>query len=248
MGAARGPGAPPQVGGHGYSPRPVSAVGRRHGPRRRSRGHGGHPRAGRRPCTPDWRPGKAVGPVDGAGQACRVSERPGDGVGVPWISPPTFGSQGEIIPPPPLSCRALNDPGPPRSRFAPISGVSAARYSPPTQRERRVHRRHAARRRSSPRRRPRHWHPSARSGDGRSHPPGPRRVRPGGIERAEECQNIPLPTHDRVNLDLWYTGPPTKGGHSHGHVTVRRSPDPLARGPGFDQSHRGRVSAVGPVL
>jgi hypothetical protein len=43
----------------------------------------------------------------------------------------------------------------------------------------------------------------------------------------------------RVHLDLWYPGPPTKGGPRHGHVTVRRSPDPPHGGPGFDQSHRG---------
>ena len=52
----------------------------------------------------------------------------------------------------------------------------------------------------------------------------------------------------RVNLDLWYPGPPMKGGHRHGHVTVRRSPDPPHGGPGCDPSHRGRVSAVGPTL
>ncbi|SRR6266511_3014257 len=43
----------------------------------------------------------------------------------------------------------------------------------------------------------------------------------------------------RVNLDLWYAEPPTKGGHRHGHITVRRSPDPPYGGLGFDQSHRG---------
>jgi hypothetical protein len=52
----------------------------------------------------------------------------------------------------------------------------------------------------------------------------------------------------RVNLDLWYPRPPMKGGHSHGHVTVRRSPDPPARGARFDQSHRERVAAVGPPI
>src|SRR6266850_3845133 len=43
--------------------------------------------------------------------------------------------------------------------------------------------------------------------------------------------------HIRVNLDLWYAVPPTKGGHRYGNVTVRRSPDPPDRGPRFDQSH-----------
>jgi hypothetical protein len=52
----------------------------------------------------------------------------------------------------------------------------------------------------------------------------------------------------RGHLDLKYTGPPMKGGHSYGHVTVRRFPDPPYGGPGFDQSHRGRISAVGPTL
>jgi hypothetical protein len=52
----------------------------------------------------------------------------------------------------------------------------------------------------------------------------------------------------RVNLDLWYIGPPTKGGHRHGHVTVRRSADPPDRGARFDQSHGGRVVAVSPAL
>jgi hypothetical protein len=52
----------------------------------------------------------------------------------------------------------------------------------------------------------------------------------------------------RVNLDLWYAGPPTKGGHGHGHVTVRRSADPPDRGARVDQSHGGRVSAVSPAL
>ncbi len=41
----------------------------------------------------------------------------------------------------------------------------------------------------------------------------------------------------RVHLDLWYPGPPTKGGPRHGNVTVRRSPDPLDRGARFDESH-----------
>jgi hypothetical protein len=45
------------------------------------------------------------------------------------------------------------------------------------------------------------------------------------------------PDYFRVNLDLWYAVPPTKGGHSYGHVTVRRSPDPPDRGTRFDQSH-----------
>jgi hypothetical protein len=45
--------------------------------------------------------------------------------------------------------------------------------------------------------------------------------------------------NNRVNLDLWYSGPPMKGGHRHGHVTVHRSADPPNRGAGFDQSHRG---------
>jgi predicted TIM-barrel fold metal-dependent hydrolase len=43
--------------------------------------------------------------------------------------------------------------------------------------------------------------------------------------------------YNRVNLDLWYAVPPTKGGHSYGNVTVRRSPDPSDRGTRFDQSH-----------
>jgi hypothetical protein len=52
----------------------------------------------------------------------------------------------------------------------------------------------------------------------------------------------------RVHLDLSYTGPPTTGGHGHGHVTVRRSPDPPHGGPGFDPSHRGGVAALGLAL
>ena len=52
----------------------------------------------------------------------------------------------------------------------------------------------------------------------------------------------------RVNLDLWYPGPPMKGGHHQGNVTVRRSPEPPDRGARFDQSHRERVAAVGPPL
>ena len=52
----------------------------------------------------------------------------------------------------------------------------------------------------------------------------------------------------RVHLDLKYTGPPRKGGPSDGHVTVRRSRDPPDGGSGFDQSHHGRISAVGPTL
>src|SRR5262245_4936747 len=52
----------------------------------------------------------------------------------------------------------------------------------------------------------------------------------------------------RVHLDLTSTGPPRKGGHSYGHVTVRRSPDPPDGGPGFDQSHHERIPAVGPPL
>src|SRR6266850_1568164 len=52
----------------------------------------------------------------------------------------------------------------------------------------------------------------------------------------------------RVNLDLWYTRPPTNGGPRHGHVTVHRSPEAPDGGPGFDQSHRGRVSARGSTL
>jgi hypothetical protein len=30
----------------------------------------------------------------------------------------------------------------------------------------------------------------------------------------------------KVNLDLWYPRPPTKGGYYHGNITVRRSPEP----------------------
>ncbi|MGH8068867.1 MAG: type I restriction-modification system subunit M, partial [Candidatus Entotheonellia bacterium] len=41
----------------------------------------------------------------------------------------------------------------------------------------------------------------------------------------------------RVNLDLCYAVPPTTGGHHHGYVTVRRSPDPPHRAARFDQSH-----------
>jgi putative transposase len=52
----------------------------------------------------------------------------------------------------------------------------------------------------------------------------------------------------RVNLDLWYPRPPMKGGHGHGNVTVRRSPNPPDRGARFDQSHRERVTAVGPPI
>jgi hypothetical protein len=54
--------------------------------------------------------------------------------------------------------------------------------------------------------------------------------------------------YHRVHLDLWYRVPRTKGGHRHGTFTVRRSPDPLHGGAGFDQSHVGQVSAVGPAL
>src|SRR5262249_44354478 len=39
-----------------------------------------------------------------------------------------------------------------------------------------------------------------------------------------------------------------KGGHWHGHITVRRSADPPDRGARFDQSHAGGVSAVGSIL
>jgi hypothetical protein len=34
----------------------------------------------------------------------------------------------------------------------------------------------------------------------------------------------------RVNLDLWYSGPPTKGGHRDGSFTLRRSTDAPGRG------------------
>src|SRR6266850_5577329 len=49
----------------------------------------------------------------------------------------------------------------------------------------------------------------------------------------------------KVNLDLWYPVPPTKGGHSHGQFTIRRRPDPPHGSAGFDQSHVGGVAAVG---
>jgi integrase len=32
--------------------------------------------------------------------------------------------------------------------------------------------------------------------------------------------DVDLPTVKRVHLDLWYPGPPTKGGHRHGNLTV----------------------------
>src|SRR5215475_15228783 len=38
------------------------------------------------------------------------------------------------------------------------------------------------------------------------------------------------------------------GGHGHGHVTVRRSPDAPNRGARCDPSHRARMAAVGPLL
>src|SRR6266498_1375585 len=53
---------------------------------------------------------------------------------------------------------------------------------------------------------------------------------------------------NRVYLDLWYPGPPTKGGPSHGQFAVHPHPGPPYGGAGFDQSHPGRVSAVGPAL
>jgi hypothetical protein len=73
---------------------------------------------------------------------------------------------------------------------------------------------------------------------------------------AEALAQQPLPQgiefspieYIRGHLDLKYTGPPRKGGCSYGHVTVRRSPDPPDGGAGFDESHRGRISAVGPTL
>src|SRR5262245_22437219 len=34
-----------------------------------------------------------------------------------------------------------------------------------------------------------------------------------------------LVEYNRVHLDLWYAVPPTNGGHRHGKLTVRRSPD-----------------------
>jgi hypothetical protein len=42
----------------------------------------------------------------------------------------------------------------------------------------------------------------------------------------------------RVNLGLWYSEPPMKGGHSYGSFTLRRSTDAPDRGARFDQSHR----------
>ncbi len=53
---------------------------------------------------------------------------------------------------------------------------------------------------------------------------------------------------NRVNLDLWYPMPPTKGGDDHGHVTVRRSPDPTHRGARSHQPHREGVSGIGPAF
>jgi hypothetical protein len=49
----------------------------------------------------------------------------------------------------------------------------------------------------------------------------------------------------RVNLDFWYFVTPTKEGHQHGNVTVRRFPAPRYRGARFDQSHHLWVSVVG---
>jgi hypothetical protein len=57
-----------------------------------------------------------------------------------------------------------------------------------------------------------------------------------------------LALYSRVNLDLWYPGPPRKGGHPYGNVTLCRSADPPDRGARFDQSHGARVSAVGSPL
>src|SRR5882724_11774284 len=57
--------------------------------------------------------------------------------------------------------------------------------------------------------------------------------------------NSPGRINLRVNLDLWYPVPPTKGGHSHGQFTIRRRPDSPHGGAGFDQSHVGGVAAVG---
>ena len=59
----------------------------------------------------------------------------------------------------------------------------------------------------------------------------------GGVEQLQK----------RVHLALKYPGPPTKGGHGHGYVTVRRSPIPPHGGLGCDASHRGGVSAAGPA-
>src|SRR5882724_9941622 len=70
-----------------------------------------------------------------------------------------------------------------------------------------------------------------------------RPLKPDGAN-GEVCSNV----FNRVNLDLCYPGPPTKGGQSHGTCTMCRCQDPPHGGPGFDQSHRGRVCPVGPVL
>ena len=52
---------------------------------------------------------------------------------------------------------------------------------------------------------------------------------------------------NRVNLDLWYPVPATKGGHSHGALTVHRHPDPADSGSRCDPPHVGGVSAGSPA-
>jgi hypothetical protein len=49
--------------------------------------------------------------------------------------------------------------------------------------------------------------------------------RPVYIVGSGEC-GLGAETVNRVNLDLWYTAPPTKGGDRHGKFTVYRHSDP----------------------
>ena len=55
------------------------------------------------------------------------------------------------------------------------------------------------------------------------------------VKRLSKTYNI------RVHSDLWYSVPPTKGGHRYGNVTLLRSTDAPDRGARFDQSHGERV-------
>jgi hypothetical protein len=65
------------------------------------------------------------------------------------------------------------------------------------------------------------------------------------VKEGKIKKNKPLvPIDNRVHPDLWYPGPPRKGGHRHGDLTLHRSPDAPDRGARFDQSHRERVGAA----
>jgi hypothetical protein len=47
---------------------------------------------------------------------------------------------------------------------------------------------------------------------------------------AKKSENLGAHLKIRVNLDLWYSGPPAKGGHRDGSFTLRRSTDAPDRG------------------